>query len=122
MVAQTLARGESIIEETVFENRMMHVKELVKMGANITVDGTRARVRGVDQLYGCQVIATDIRASCGLVVAGLAANGQTKISGVHHWKRGYDKLDIKLRLLGADVTLVEEKLVVPEPVASMVSL
>lgn len=122
MVAQTLALGESVIEETVFENRMMHVKELVKMGANITLDGTRARVRGVDQLYGCQVIATDIRASCGLVVAGLAAVGQTHISGIHHWKRGYDKLDLKLRRLGAQVTLVEEKVIMPDMATAMMAV
>lgn len=122
MVAQALAVGESVIEETVFENRMMHVKELVKMGANITVDGTRARIKGVDQLYGAQVIATDIRASCGLVVAGLAAVGQTRISGIHHWKRGYDKLDLKLRALGADITLIEEKVMVPEIASAIMAI
>ena len=105
MALQCLANGTSEIEETVFENRLMHVKELQKMGAQISVSGTRATIRGVDELYGCEVIATDIRASCAIVIAGLAAKEQTKISGIHHWKRGYDKLETKLKNLGAQITL-----------------
>lgn len=106
MAALTLASGTSEIEETVFENRMMHVHELIKMGAQITLDGSKATVRGVDELYGCEVIATDIRASCALVIAGLAAQGSTKMTGIHHWNRGYDYLEEKLKMLGADIELV----------------
>ena len=110
MALQAVAKGTSVIEETVFENRLMQVKELQKMGAQITVEGnSKAIVRGVSELYGCEVIAPDIRASCALVVAGLVARGQTTMTGLHHWKRGYDKLDHKLRSLGAEILLVEER-------------
>lgn len=101
MTVQTLANGISHIEETVFENRFLHIHELQKMGAQITIQGSRATVHGVDTLYGCEVIATDIRASCALVIAGLAAQETTKIIGTHHWYRGYDKLEQKLQTLGA---------------------
>ena len=103
MTAQCLANGKSIIEETVFENRLMHSVELQKMGAQIKTYGTKAIVNGVEELYGTEVIATDIRASCALVIAGLAAKGETKVMGIHHWQRGYDKLDEKLKNLGAEV-------------------
>ncbi len=106
MAALCLADGVSSVEETVFENRLMHAKELQKMGAQITVTHNKAIIRGVDVLYGCQVIATDIRASCALVVSGLAAQGETHITGTSHWQRGYEKLEDKLRLLGADITLI----------------
>lgn len=110
MAALCIANGTSIIEETVFENRLMHAKELQKMGAQIVVEkGTKATVRGTEELYGTEVIATDIRASCALVLAGLAAVGQTKITGIHHWKRGYDKLEQKLIRLGAIIEIVEEE-------------
>lgn len=110
MALQSVASGTSVIEETVFENRLMQVKELQKMGAQITVEGNcKAIVRGVAELYGCEVIAPDIRASCALVVAGLVARGQTTMTGLHHWRRGYDKLDDKLRSLGADILLVEDR-------------
>lgn len=105
MAAQCLAEGTSIIHETVFENRFLHVRELEKMGAQIKVDGDRVRVTGVDELYGTHVIATDIRASCALVVAGLAAQGKTVMTGIHHWKRGYQALDQKLARLGAKIVL-----------------
>lgn len=105
MAALCLANGSSVIEETVFENRLIHAQELRKMGAQIGVQGTTATIHGVDALYGCDVIANDIRASCSLVMAGLNATGQTKVTGIHHWQRGYDKLEEKLRLLGAPIEL-----------------
>jgi UDP-N-acetylglucosamine 1-carboxyvinyltransferase len=105
MAAQCLAQGTSIIEETVFENRLLHVRELEKMGAQIKIDGNKATIMGVEELYGSCVIATDIRASCALVLAGLAARGTTIMTGVQHWKRGYENLDKKLTELGAHVAL-----------------
>lgn len=105
MALQCLAQGKSIIEETVFENRMLHVRELQKMGAQINVEGSKAIVTGVDDLYGASVIASDIRASCALVLAGLAAKGKTILTGVNHWKRGYDKLEQKMQSLGAHVLM-----------------
>ena len=107
MAAQCLAQGESVIEETVFENRLMHVKELQKMGAQIRLFGSKAIIKGVDELYGADVIATDIRASCALVLAGLVAQGQTTIKGIHHWRRGYDKLEDKLKSLNGNISVVE---------------
>ncbi|MBN1549106.1 UDP-N-acetylglucosamine 1-carboxyvinyltransferase [Candidatus Babeliales bacterium] len=105
MVAQCLAEGTSSIHETVFENRFLHVPELQKMGALISVNGDRAEVHGVDELYGTHVIAGDIRGSCALVLAGLVAVGKTIVTGVHHWKRGYQQLDKKLEQLGARIIL-----------------
>jgi UDP-N-acetylglucosamine 1-carboxyvinyltransferase len=105
MAAQCIAQGTSIIHETVFENRFLHVRELEKMGAQIKVDGDRVRISGVEELYGTHVIASDIRASCGLILAGLAAKGKTYMTGVHHWKRGYQALDKKLAKLGAKISL-----------------
>jgi UDP-N-acetylglucosamine 1-carboxyvinyltransferase len=106
MAVQCVANGTSVIEETVFENRLIHVTELQKLGAQITVEGQKATIRGVDELYGCEVIASDIRASCALVLAGLVTHGQTKMTGIKHWRRGYDKLEEKLNHLGTDVTEV----------------
>lgn len=97
------AEGVSSIHETVFENRMTHVRELIKMGAQITVEGSTATIRGVEQLYGASVIATDIRAAAGLVIAGLTAEGITHLSGLHHLTRGYVGLDKKLQSLGARI-------------------
>jgi len=108
MVAQCLAQGISEIEETVFENRLVHVAELRKMGAQIEVSGTKATVTGVKQLRGADLVASDIRAACGLVIAGLVAHGTTTISGVHHIKRGYDALDKKLIQLGASLRYTTE--------------
>jgi UDP-N-acetylglucosamine 1-carboxyvinyltransferase len=106
MAAQVVADGVSIIEETVFENRLMHVRELQKMGAEIKVlHDQKVMITGVEQLYGCPVIAPDIRASCALVLAGLVAQGNTVMTGVHHWQRAYDALDLKLQSLGARITL-----------------
>lgn len=103
MAALSLAEGTSIVEETVFENRLLHVRELQKMGAQIKVEHNKAIIHGVDKLYGAQVIATDIRASCALVLAGLAAHGSTIMTGIHHWTRGYEGLEHKLALLGGSV-------------------
>ena len=102
-----LAEGVSVVEEAVFENRLVHTSELQKMGAQIKVDGNRAQITGVSELYGAEVIATDIRASAALVLAGLAAQGRTVISGVHHFRRGYDNLDQKLTKLGARISTVK---------------
>lgn len=105
MAAQCLAEGTSVIEETVFENRFLHVRELQKMGAQVTVEYNKATVKGVDSLYGAQVIATDIRGSCALVLAALVAKGTTTMSAIHHWKRGYESLDKKLAMLGARISI-----------------
>lgn len=107
MVAQTVAYGTSQVVETVFENRFLHAPELNKMGANIQASGHYAKVVGVEQLYGTDVVATDIRAACALALAGLVAEGQTTIDGLHHWLRGYETLDEKLRQLGALIELHE---------------
>ena len=102
----TLSEGDSVISETVFENRLRHVAELNRMGADIRVKGNHAIVRGVPMLSGAPVMATDLRASAALVLAGLAANGKTVIQGLHHLDRGYDNLEAKLRGLGAKVERV----------------
>jgi UDP-N-acetylglucosamine 1-carboxyvinyltransferase len=105
MAAQCVAQGKSIIEETVFENRFLHIRELQKMGAVIAIEGNRAVVTGVDELFGTHVIATDIRGSCALALAGLAAKGTTIMTGVTHWQRCYDHFEQKLAKLGADIAL-----------------
>lgn len=107
MVAQVVADGESVVEETVFENRFLQVRELQKMGAHINVEYNKAMIKGVDRLYGGPVIATDIRASCALVLAGLIAQGKTVMTGIHHWQRGYHALEHKLKHLGADIEVMD---------------
>lgn len=115
MALQCLAEGSSVVEETVFENRLLHVRELRKMGAQIKVEHNTAYVTGIEKLYGANVIATDIRASCALVLAGLAAQGVTVMTGIHHWMRGYEMLDRKLQLLGANIKLNNtEDAVIPD--------
>ena len=104
MALMTVAKGSSVITETVFENRFMHVDELKRMGANIKIDGRVAMVDGVPHLTGCPVTATDLRAGAALVVAGLAAQGQTEIGSIQHIDRGYDRIVDKLRGLGADIS------------------
>lgn len=101
MALLTLSEGDSMIAETVFENRLRHVAELNRMGADIRVKGNIAIVRGVPLLTGAPVVATDLRASAALVLAGLAAKGKTTIQGLHHLDRGYEKLETKLLTLGA---------------------
>lgn len=108
MALQCMAQGASIIEETVFENRFHHAHQLVKMGANIKIEHNKAIITGVERLHGVQVAAADIRASMALVVAGLVVDGTTIITGLHHWKRGYDALEKKLQKLGAKISVHEE--------------
>jgi len=103
MALMTLAEGESVISETIFENRFMHAPELMRLGADITVHGGEARVRGVEALHGAEVMATDLRASVSLVIAGLAAEGETTIGRVYHLDRGFERLEEKLGACGAEV-------------------
>jgi UDP-N-acetylglucosamine 1-carboxyvinyltransferase len=103
MALMTMAEGESVIRETIFENRFMHVSELSRLGADITVQGGEARVRGVETLEGAQVMATDLRASVSLVIAGLAARGETVVNRVYHLDRGFERLEEKLGACGAKV-------------------
>jgi UDP-N-acetylglucosamine 1-carboxyvinyltransferase len=103
MVLMTRARGQSVLSETIFENRFMHVPELMRMGADIHIEGRTAIVRGPTRLAGATVMATDLRASACLVLAGLIARGKTEILRIYHLDRGYDRLDKKLRALGADI-------------------
>ncbi len=108
MAALCLASGKSFVDETVFENRLMHVRELQKMGAQIEMHGHTATIMGVDKLFGAAVIAPDIRASCALILAGLVAEGQTTMTGTHHLKRGYAGLLEKLQALGGKAQLLHE--------------
>lgn len=108
MVAMAVANGTSIITENVFENRFMHVQELSRMGANITVNGRTAVVRGVERLSGAPVMATDLRASASLILAGLCATGETTVQRVYHLDRGYQRIEEKLGGLGADVQRVRQ--------------
>lgn len=103
MAMMSVADGTSVITENVFEGRYLHVPELQRMGASITVDGSRAVVKGVPQLTGAQVMASDLRASAGLVLAALAAEGETQITRVYHLERGYERMEDKLQGLGAMV-------------------
>jgi UDP-N-acetylglucosamine 1-carboxyvinyltransferase len=100
------ADGASVLTETIFENRYMHVPELARMGADIQVRGRTAVVRGVDHLIGAPVMATDLRASMSLIIAGLVADGQTEVSRVYHLDRGYERLEEKLSAVGADIERV----------------
>jgi UDP-N-acetylglucosamine 1-carboxyvinyltransferase len=106
MAAMTQAEGASIVTEAIFENRFMHIGELRRMGADITHDGRTAVVRGPTQLSGAQVMATDLRASASLVLAGLVADGITEVNRVYHIDRGYESIESKLRALGADIERV----------------
>ena len=103
MALMTISSGISIITETIFENRFMHVLELQRMGANITIEGRSAVVRGVPMLSGAEVMATDLRASASLILAGLAANGKTEIHRIYHLDRGYERIEKKLSQLGARI-------------------
>ena len=103
MALDTVAQGTAVIVENIFENRYMHVQELRRMGADIDIDGHTAVVRGVPRLSGAAVMATDLRASASLVIAGLAAEGQTQVDRIYHLDRGYDRMEVKLRALGADI-------------------
>jgi len=103
MALNCVAEGASKVTETIFENRFMHVNELVRLGANIQIDGKVAVVEGVPQLSGATVMATDLRASASLVIAGLVAEGETVVDRIYHLDRGYDRMEVKLRALGADI-------------------
>ncbi len=110
MALMCFANGTSIVTENIFENRFMHVQELVRMGANIQLQGSRtAIVHGVPSLSGAQVMASDLRASAALVLAGLAAKGETIVSRVYHLDRGYDHMEEKLRVCGANIERIHEK-------------
>jgi UDP-N-acetylglucosamine 1-carboxyvinyltransferase len=108
MAVACVANGTSIIAETIFENRFMHVQELRRLGAQIEVDGHTAVVQGVPALSGARVMATDLRASAGLVIAGLVASGETEIDRIYHLDRGYDRMEEKLKKLGARVERISE--------------
>ena len=103
MAMLALAEGDSFLEETIFENRYMHVPELRRMGAEIDIHGRSAIVHGVEKLTGAEVMATDLRASMSLVLAGLAAEGETEVLRVYHLDRGYERLEEKLSAVGATI-------------------
>ncbi len=108
MALMAVADGTSVVREKIFENRFMHVPELARMGAQVRIDGDTATVRGVEKLTGAPVMATDLRASVSLVLAGLAAEGETMVSRVYHLDRGFDRLEEKLSRVGADIARVAE--------------
>lgn len=108
MALMCIGNGASMITETIFENRFMHVPELARMGANIVIQGNSALVRGVAQLNGAKVMATDLRASIALVLAGLVAKGETTVTRIYHLDRGYERLEEKLRAVGASIERVSE--------------
>jgi UDP-N-acetylglucosamine 1-carboxyvinyltransferase len=103
MALNAVALGNAKVTETIFENRFMHVNELLRLGAHISIDGKVAMVQGVPQLSGATVMATDLRASASLVIAGLVASGETVVDRIYHLDRGYDRMEEKLRALGADI-------------------
>jgi UDP-N-acetylglucosamine 1-carboxyvinyltransferase len=107
MVLMSVADGVSVITETIFENRFMHAQELDRMGADIRLEGNRAVVRGVKELSGAPVMATDLRASISLILAGLVANGTTEVSRVYHLDRGYERIEQKLSKLGAAIQRIK---------------
>ncbi|HDH34922.1 MAG TPA: UDP-N-acetylglucosamine 1-carboxyvinyltransferase [Nitrospirae bacterium] len=107
MALMTVANGTSLITENIFENRFMHVAELKRMGADITVEGSTSTVRGIKRLTGAPVMATDLRASASLIIAGLAAKGKTVIDRVYHLDRGYETIEEKLELIGAKIRRVK---------------
>jgi UDP-N-acetylglucosamine 1-carboxyvinyltransferase len=107
MVLNAVAQGTSKVTETIFENRFMHVNELVRLGAHIQIEGKVALVEGVHMLSGATVMATDLRASASLVIAGLVAEGETVVDRIYHLDRGYDRMEDKLRTLGADIERIQ---------------
>jgi UDP-N-acetylglucosamine 1-carboxyvinyltransferase len=118
MALMTQADGRAVIEETVFENRFMHASELQRMGAHISIDGHAAYVSGSTPLAGAPLIASDLRASASLVLAGLVANGETIIDRVYHIDRGYEKIEAKLRAVGAEIERIRESVTAPLSQAS----
>jgi UDP-N-acetylglucosamine 1-carboxyvinyltransferase len=113
MVLMTQAHGQSAIAETVFENRFMHASELQRMGARIQIEGHTAIVSGPTSLNGARVIASDLRASASLVLAGLVAQDETIIDRVYHIDRGYEKIEAKLRAVGADIERIRASVTAP---------
>jgi UDP-N-acetylglucosamine 1-carboxyvinyltransferase len=107
MALNAVSEGASKVAETIFENRFMHVNELVRLGASITIDGKAAFVDGVTKLSGATVQATDLRASACLVIAGLVADGETSVERIYHLDRGYDQMETKLRGIGAKIERVK---------------
>ena len=103
MALMAVSKDISIIEENIFENRFMHVAELIRFGADIKIEGHKAIIKGINQFHGAQVMATDLRASSSLILAGLRAEGQTILSRVYHLDRGYETLEQKFTLCGADI-------------------
>jgi UDP-N-acetylglucosamine 1-carboxyvinyltransferase len=108
MALMTTADGASMVTETIFENRFMHVPELTRMGANINIHGSSAMIRGTSNLRGAPVMATDLRASVSLVLAGLAAEGETIVNRIYHLDRGYDQVENKLKACGAEIRREKE--------------
>ena len=107
MAVNTIANGPSRVTETIFENRFMHVQELNRLGAQISIEGNTAFMRGIDRLIGAPVMATDLRASASLVIAGLAAQGTTVVDRIYHLDRGYDRMEAKLSAVGADIIRIK---------------
>ena len=107
MAVNTIAEGASKVTETIFENRFMHVQEMNRLGASIETDGNTAFIKGVDHLVGAPVMATDLRASASLVIAALAARGETLIDRIYHLDRGYDQMEVKLSAVGADIKRIK---------------
>jgi UDP-N-acetylglucosamine 1-carboxyvinyltransferase len=107
MAVNLIASGGSRVTETIFENRFMHVQEMNRLGAKISIDGNTAYIDGVEQLIGAPVMATDLRASASLVIAGLAAKGETLVDRIYHLDRGYDRMEVKLSAVGANITRVK---------------
>ena len=107
MALNAISSGTTKVTETIFENRFMHVNEMVRLGAHIAIDGKVAVVEGIEKLSGATVMATDLRASASLVIAGLVADGQTTVERIYHLDRGYDQMEAKLRALGADIERVK---------------
>jgi UDP-N-acetylglucosamine 1-carboxyvinyltransferase len=107
MALNVISEGTAKVAETIFENRFMHVPEMQRMGANIQTDGKVAVIEGVAKLSGATVMATDLRASASLVIAGLVAEGETMVDRIYHLDRGYDQMEAKLRGIGADIERVK---------------
>ena len=107
MALNVVAQGTAMVAETIFENRFMHVNELARLGAQIAIDGRVATVTGGARLSGAAVMATDLRASASLVIAGLIASGETLVDRIYHLDRGYDAMETKLRALGADIERIQ---------------
>jgi UDP-N-acetylglucosamine 1-carboxyvinyltransferase len=109
MALNSVASGTATIVETIFENRFMHVQELLRMGSDIRLSGNTAVCNGVETLTGAPVMATDLRASASLILAGLAARGETEVQRIYHVDRGYEQIEKKLGSLGADIHRVSDK-------------